>query len=189
MRWDSLFGDLEAQAESIELAERMGEVEERARIESAQLRLFDRLWPALGSPVRLHLVSGTQVSGRLTRMGAHWLLVDEAGGRQALVPLGAVGAVAGLGRLAAPPNTLGAVESRLGLTHALRGIARDRSAVRLELLDGRTMDGTIDRVGADFVELAEHAVGVARRPGEVREVLLVAVSALAVIRRDGGPPY
>jgi hypothetical protein len=189
VRWDNLFGDLEAQAYALEAAERMTEVEERARIETAQLRLLDRLRVAIGLTVRLRLVTGALVDGELARVGAQWLLMNELAGRQALVPLGAVGSVSGLGRLAAAPNSHGAVESRLGLTHVLRGIARDRSPVRVELIGGAAIDGTIDRVGADFLELATHAAGVDRRHGEVREVLLVAVAGLAVIRRDNVSPY
>jgi hypothetical protein len=189
MRWDNLFGDLEAQADALELAQRMGEVEERARIETAQLRLLDRLRAAVGFALRLRLVTGALVDGELTRVGGQWLLVNELAGRQALVPLSAVASVSGLGRLAAAPNSQGAVESRLGLTHVLRGIARDRSPVRAELVGGATIDGTIDRVGADFVELAAHAAGVARRHGDVRQVLLVAVAALAVIRRENAAAY
>jgi hypothetical protein len=189
MRWDNLFGDLEAQAESLEAAQRMREVEERARIETAQLHLLDRLRAAVGLSVRLRLVTGAVVDGELTRVGGQWVLISELAGRQALVPLSGVASVSGLGRLAAAPNSQGVIESRLGLTHVLRAIARDRSAVRVELIGGAVIDGTIDRVGADFVELATHAAGVERRHGDVREVLLVAVSALSAIRRDNASPY
>ena len=36
-----------------------------------------------------------------------------------------------------------------------------------------TVDATIDRVGADFVEVATHAAGEVRRRDEVREVELI----------------
>jgi len=67
----------------------------------------------------------------------------------------------------------------------LRGIARDRSAVRLLLRDGSALAGTVDRVGADFVELAAHPAGELRRRVEVRDVLVVPTAALAVVRREG----
>ena len=77
----------------------------------------------------------------------------------------------------------GAVEARLGLAHAVRGIARDRSGVRLLLRDGRSLGGTLDRAGADFVEFASHPAGEARRPAAVREVVVVAYSAIAAVCR------
>jgi hypothetical protein len=81
------------------------------------------------------------------------------------------------------PESESVVESRLGLRHVLRGIARDRSAVRISLIDGTAIDGTIDRLGADFVEVAQHAAGELRRRDQVRDVVLVPLSALAVVRR------
>ena len=72
--------------------------------------------------------------------------------------------VRGSARYSAVPGSDGVVESRLGLRPALRGIARDRSTVRLHLVDGSpSLDATIDRVGADFVDVAALAAGEARR--------------------------
>jgi hypothetical protein len=64
----------------------------------------------------------------------------------------------------------------------VRGLARDRSAVQLVLVDGAVVTGTIDRVGADFCEIAEHALDQARRGSAVQGVTAVALSALAVVR-------
>jgi hypothetical protein len=186
VRWDLLFADLEAQASAIEAAERSGEVDERARIELGRLRLVERLGPAVGLEVRVRCPAAVTVAGALRRTGAQWLLIDEAGGRQALVVLAAVMSVTGAGRRSAAAGSMDQVESRLGLRHALRGIARDRSTVRLDLIDGTSLDGTIDRVGADYLELALHGPGEARRRSEVRELAVVALTALAVIRRQGG---
>jgi len=52
------------------------------------------------------------------------------------------------------------------------------------VIDGTAIDGTIDRLGADFVEVAQHAAGELRRRDQVREVALVPLSALAVVRRS-----
>jgi hypothetical protein len=186
VRWELLFADLEAQATAIETAERSGEVDERARIELGRLRLVERLRPAVGLEVRVSCPAAVTVAGALRRTGAQWLLIDERGGRQALVVLTAVMSVTGTGRRSAASGSMDRIESRLGLTHALRGIAHDRSTVRIDLIDGSSLDGTIDRVGADYLELALHGPGEARRRSEVRELAVVALTALAVVRRQGG---
>jgi hypothetical protein len=74
------------------------------------------------------------------------------------------------------------------LRAALRGIARDRSTVRIHLTSGNTqfdaVDATIDRVGADFLEVAAHSAGAARRRAEVRETELVPFTAVVAVRRS-----
>jgi hypothetical protein len=74
----------------------------------------------------------------------------------------------------------------LSLRSALRGIARDRSPVRLQLLDGEVVDATVDRVGKDFLDVARHAPGELRRRAEVRDVVLVPLMSLAAVRRRAG---
>ncbi len=44
------------------------------------------------------------------------------------------------------------------------------------------LTGTIDRVGADFLELAVHAAWEPRRAGSVRSVALVPLSAIVLVR-------
>ena len=181
-RWDALFADLEAQAAEQARSDRDAEVDELWRAESARHTLTDRLRAALGSTVTLRGDGSLAVTGRLQHAGPDWLLVSEGAGREALVATAAVHTVAGVGRWTAAPA--GSLESRLGLRHVLRGVARDRSAVRLQLRDGSQLDGTLDRVGADFVELAAHPAGEPRRRGSVRERLIVATGSIAAVRRD-----
>lgn len=183
MRWDGLFADLEAQAATLDNAQRAGEVDERARTEIGRIALLDRLRPAVGQSVRLRCRGGLDVVGVAVRVGAGWLLIDEGSNREALVATAELVSVSGLGRLSAVPDSQGVVESRLGLRHVLRGIARDRSAVSVHLVDATVADGTIDRIGADFVEIAAHAAGETRRRGEVRDVLVVPFSAVVAVRR------
>lgn len=185
MRWDGLFADLEAQAEAVLSAERAAEVEDRVRYEIGRLTLSDRLRPAVGGEVQLNCQGGASVvRGTIRRLGSEWCLIDEGGGHEAVVALAAVSVIAGLGRTSAPPASMGLVESRLGLRHILRSLARDRSMLRIQLRDASTVDGTLDRVAADFVEVASHPPGESRRRAEVRAVLLVVIESLAVIRRD-----
>jgi hypothetical protein len=90
--------------------------------------------------------------------------------------------VRGLPPYARVPVSVGVVESRLDLASVLRALARDRAVVRLVLTDGSAVTGTIDRVGSDFLDLAEHATDDARRADAVTAVRAVAFSALAVVR-------
>jgi hypothetical protein len=182
VRWDELFADLEAQAEALRAAERDTEVAELTRLETSRLSLASRLGPAAGTAVRVRCLGGTMLSGRLSGSGPGWLLLDEGAGREALLAAAAVTSVAGLGRLAASPSS--AVEASLGLGSVLRAVARDRSVLRVGLTDSTVLDGTLDRVAADYVELAVHAAGEPRRRAEVREVLVLPLAALAVLRRD-----
>lgn len=183
MRWDALFADLEAQAAEFEHAERAAEVEERTRGELATLGLVERLRAAVGAPVRLRLAGGGQVNATVARVGPDWLLAED-GTHEVVVPLAAVQGVRGLNRYSAVPGGAGAVASRLGLRSALRGIARDRSPVRVELRDGSAIEATIDRVGADFVEVASHAAGEPRRRADVRDVEVIPFAAIAAVQRS-----
>jgi hypothetical protein len=183
MRWDAMFADLEAQADALDVAERAGEVDERVRAELGTLTLLDRLHPAIGSPVRLRTAGGV-VAGTVSRVGPDWVLLDQDNGREALVRLGAVTAIGGLGRLTAAPDSLDPVTARLGLWFVLRRIARDRSPLTVRLTDGSTLHATVDRVGADFVEAAMHAPGEPRRARAVREELLIPMAALVAVYRE-----
>jgi hypothetical protein len=42
------------------------------------------------------------------------------------------------------------------LSLALRELARRREPVRIELVGGGRVDGTIEAVGSDYLEIAEH---------------------------------
>jgi hypothetical protein len=129
------------------------------------------------------LAGGASVRGRVDRVGPDWLLLLEDAGQDAVVALAAVQAVSGLSRYAAAEET-SAVASRLTLRSALRGIARDRAVVRIRLTGGEALlDGTVDHVGADFVDLAEHPVGEPRRFREVRSTVLVPLAGIAAVHR------
>jgi hypothetical protein len=181
MRWQGLFDDLEAQFEAAQAAELAGEVAERTRRESALLRLVDRLRAAEGAALAVTLPGSGVLRGRLLDAGTDWLLIEEQGAREVLVPLAAVLGITGAGpRVAAPDD--GPVARRLDLRWALRGLARSRTGVALGLVDGSLVTGTLDRVAADHLDLAEHGLGEARRAGAVRQVRLVPLTALALVR-------
>jgi hypothetical protein len=182
MRWQQLFADLQAQFEAEEDAHERAESASRTRAEVGAVDLADRLRGALGLPLALACGGAGTVSGVLVEVGPDWLLVEDDGGRACLVALSAVRSVAGLGRRTAAAEPAGAVRGRLDLRRALRGLARDRSAVQVLLDDGSVLGGTLDRVGADYVELAEHPADLPRRAETVRGVRAVVIGRIAVVR-------
>ncbi len=182
MRWQQLFADLQAQFEAEEVTAEQAESASRARAEVGAVRLAERLGGALGCPVTLGCRGAGQIAGVLVEVGADWLLVDADHGRQDLVSMAAVRTVAGLGRRTALPELAGGVRDKLDLRRALRGLARDRATVQVVLDDGIVLNGTLDRVGSDYVELAEHPADQPRRAGAVQGVRAIVIEAIAVVR-------
>lgn len=172
VRWETLFADLEHQLQAAQDEQLWAEVPDLTRAERAGLRLEDRLRALRGTRVRAGLHDGFAVDGRLAEVGGGWLLVvDEP--HEHLVPLAAVVTVLGATLPTAPPP--GTLE-RLGLSHALRALARDRRRVRVETAAG-TLMGRIDAVGADHLELG--SVDEAWRPTGDRR--LVAFAGLRLV--------
>ncbi|WP_350278395.1 hypothetical protein [Kribbella sp. HUAS MG21] len=182
MRWDALFADLESQFDALQDSDLYGEVADRIRAEVGKITVLDRLRGAVNTVVRVELNEAEPVRGLLTRVGKDCLLLETERYEEWLIPATALVAVHRLGPWAEP--AVGAVEGKLGLAHLLRGIARDRSPVTLFCSGGGgPVSGTIDRVGADFVELAEHPLDAPRRRTEVYNVRLVPTQSLRALRR------
>ncbi len=183
MRWDALFSDMEAQfAEEGKLAVE-AEISERARIDAASIGLADRLRGGMGTQIAVHLDCGRTFEGALSHAGADALVLDEAR-HQVLIPYGAVARYSGLGRTSVSEPSQ--VRRRIGLAHALRGLARDRAGVTVVLRHVQSRDtgltGVIDRVGADFLDLALVSPGEARRPSHVRQIATVPFGSLGAVR-------
>ncbi len=189
MRWERLFDDLEAQLGADDVRELSAEVADRTRRERAQLGLFERLTAVLDGPVLELRVAGVGlVRGVVTGCGPEWVLVDQRGDqplsvvrdgapdRPVLVAVAAVRAVSGLS--GAAPS--GAVARGFGLGAALRAVSRDRAVVDV---DGTLVTGTLDAVGQDLVEVAEHPGDLPRRSENVVRVVAVPFTALAAVRR------
>jgi hypothetical protein len=185
MRWDRLFDDLEGQVEGDQVRARAAEVADRVRRERAQVDLHTRLLAHVGAgelALRLPGRPPRVLTGVVVDVGPDWALVEPARNRQVLVALHAVRGLEGLGRGARTPSV---VARRIGLGSALRAVSRDRAAVELTDLDGELHTGTIDAVGADHVELAEHAADAPRRRANVVRQVVVPFGALGSVRRLG----
>lgn len=156
MRWERLFEDLEAQLAESEVDELRAEVADRTRLEASRVRLADRLRAARGCPLVARVLGAGPVRGEVGAVGADWVLVTEEAGVEAVVPLAALTHVTGLGSRADASRSGNRVDRRLRLGYVLRAISRDRSDVVVTLVDGGMLRGTIDRVGADHADVAEH---------------------------------
>ena len=180
MRWARLFDDLGGQLEAAEQAERAAEAAELRRLELSRVSRAQRLAGATGANVTLSVEGVGQVPGVLTQVGASWTLMQGPTGLETLVVLSAVVSVTDLPSATGPPAD--ELDQGLGLGFVLRRLARDRLTVTLLARTGETCTGTIDRVGADFLDVAEHPADRPRRSGEVLRVRTVAFGSLAVVR-------
>ena len=150
MRWEALFADMEAQLAAAEAADVTAQVVELTRAERSTVTLAGRLRAARERPVAVRVRGGELVTGTVVDVAEQWVLVAE-GPRRALVPLAAVGGVSGLPVATQPDD--GVVARRLGLGHALRALARDRTPVHV-VTDAAEIPGRVDRVGADHIDVA-----------------------------------
>lgn len=176
MRWDRLFDDLEAQLAARARLELDAEVAERTRTERSKITLGERVVGATGSALVVRLRGGTVVRGVLEDSGDGWLLLVEPTGRQSLVATAAVLGISGLGR---PRDDTRA--RRFGIASALRGISRDRRAVVVVDVDGGSVHGTIDAVGADAFDIAEHPLDSPRRAEHLLGERVIPFAAVAVV--------
>ena len=182
MRWDALFNDMESQlAESEQLALE-SEISERTRAEFVEMDLVGRLRGALGYQVTVFLACGESFRGTLSYAGAEALVLEE-NQHQVLIPHAAAVRYAGLGRLSLDEGS--SVRRSLGLAHSLRALARDRSELSIILTTSSgavRVEGVIDRVGKDYVDVAAVVPGEPRRASHVTQVSTVPFAALAAVR-------
>jgi len=202
MRWDDLFDDLESQLEHGLSAEEVDLQAEEERLRLGRLRLRDRLVSLhaaasaeAGYTVRLALVSGELIVVRPAAFGRDWMsgeLLGDPSGRvarhpQFILPLAEIGSLRltreqvrmSLARRPVPATP--SLAERLGLPFVLRDLCRRRTAVEVMLHSGRAT-GTIDRVGHDHFDLAEHEPGSPRRESLVTGMQVVPFSQLVMVR-------
>jgi hypothetical protein len=188
VRWDELFADIESQLEQELDAERLDLAAEEERLRLGRLTLRDRLEAMAHAhdTVALMLADGESVEARIDSTGRDWIAGESrvGGGVRALVvPTSAVIAVLPTGDqlergLRAPGSApVSDLAARLGLAFVLRDLCRRRIVVDLRTVVG-THHGTIDRVGRDHLDLAEHELGEPRRQRVVRRVRVVPFAAI-----------
>ncbi len=193
MRWDDLFAELESQLEQELGAEELDLLAEEERLRLGRLSLRDRLLAMTGAghgePVRLVLHDGSQPTVAVTAVGRDWIageLAVSGPRRSCVIPLAAVSAALPddrqleRSREVRPPEPAGSLSARLGLTFVLRDLCRRRSGVDLHTSTGH-LHGTIDRVGRDHLDLAEHDLDLPRRAAAVERVRILPLSELVLV--------
>lgn len=204
MRWDLLFDDLEARIDQEQRDEERALALEEERLRLGRLTLRDRLVALARGPVdeaagtvRLELRGGEVVDLRPLSFGRDWMNAAIVGGgaeavrahrapeRQCIVPLAAIVAVLPT-RAQLEPSVAPSAESstrlaeRIGMPFVLRDLCRRRTPVRLTTDDGR-VDGTLDRVARDHLDIAVHEAGTARRESEVRGYRIIPLDRLILV--------
>lgn len=199
VRWDRFFNDLEDQLASEWEAERAALDTEAERLRLSRVQLAERLAQLAvrdsGAPpvATFDLADGVTLRATVTGVGADWVALapSEGGGGAVVAPFAAIVAVgmphADLLRTARPAPARSALADRLTFGFVLRDLVRRRAGVAVHLVSGRVLTGTIDRAGADHLDLALHEPGAPRRADAVSGYRLVPFAAVAWIRADEAP--
>lgn len=194
MRWDHLFDDLAGQLEHELQSEQADLRQEEERLRLGRLPLRERLVALRGAAeassarVRCRVRSGDTVHLRLVTVGRDWMAgdLDGATGRdQAIIPFSAVDAL-----LLTPQQALLSLEpvverselgARLSIAFLLRDLCRRRATVRVRTMTGE-VSGTIDRVGRDHFDLAEHDRDEVRRASAVQQIRIIPTDHVLLVR-------
>lgn len=198
VHWDRLFEELEGQLAAEWESERaaLDAESERLRISRLELRSRLRMLCAAGATATVDLAGRERLLGVLRSLGADWIAADAVRDDDervrrttVVIPLHAVhGIRVDHGHLLsslepAQDDAMPPLRERMTLGFLLRDLARRRVPVRIRIADGDDLHGTIDRAGADHLDLAEHDSGQPRVRSAVRGfcvVPFVAISALTV---------
>lgn len=174
--FDELEGEFEAGLRREAEQESMAAV----RAELGATVLWEQLARRIGSEAAVH--SGTRAfRGTVVASYPEFLVLRAADGAEHLIRYGFAVSVA----LPAEPPTLrptpAASRGRYQFALALRELARRREPVRVLLADATDCDGTIEAAGRDYLELAEHHLGEARRRGAVRARRFIGFAAVVAV--------
>ncbi|MGO4384562.1 hypothetical protein [Specibacter sp. RAF43] len=175
MRWEALFGDLEAQLHAATQQDLEREVNELARMELAQSTFADALRGARDRDITAVVANGVVHHGRVRRVESQWALL-RTGNRSVVLPLAKILRVQGTG----PERVPRPGHSVYTFAAALRILARNRAAVVLDLDSPQPsrVRGVLDQVGADCVVVAQLADGVGRGRDNLQGSVLVPFTAI-----------
>ena len=175
-----VFDELEAEFEAGLRREAEQESVAAVRAELGATVLWEQLARRIGSETAV--LAGTRAfRGAVVASYPEFLVVRAADGAEHLIRYGAAISTA----LPAEPPPLrptpAASSRRYQFGLALRELARRREPIRVLLADGASCDGTIEAVGSDYLEIAEHDLGEARRRGAVRARRFIGFAAVVAV--------
>jgi hypothetical protein len=175
-----LLDDLEVAFEAGLRREAEQEAVAAVRAEIGATVLWEQLARRVGSEM-VALAGARSFRGTAVASHPEFLVLRVADGPEHLVRYGPAVSVA----LPPEPSDLrpapAAGARRYQFALALRELARRREPVRIELVDGTGLDGTIEAVGSDYLEVARHDPGEVRRRAAVRERRFVAFAAVVAV--------
>jgi hypothetical protein len=195
VRWDRFFEDLQDQFDAEWEAERAVLDTEAERLRLSRVALRERLselgrtTDADAPALAWDLLGDVSISARVSVVGADWVGVETSADRSGVIPLGSIGAI-GLGHAdllrSARPRVVerATLTERMTLGFVLRDLVRRRTPVTVTTISGRGLTGTIDRAGADHLDLALHDPGSPRRADAVHGHRLVPFAAVSWVRVD-----
>jgi hypothetical protein len=145
VRWDRLFGELEAQAADIEQDERDELVDELRDGEWAETS-----WRQLaGGRVTLEVLGAGRVEGDVTLVNERLLQLTGDRGDHVIATSAVLVVVAAEHRV----DEAGRVEAALGWGHVFRALRDAGEEVSVRLVDGSLREGIPEVVGRDFVRM------------------------------------
>jgi hypothetical protein len=175
-----VFDELEAEFEAGLRLEAEQESMAAVRAELGATVLWEQLARRVGSQTTV-LAGSRAFRGAVVASYPEFLVVRTADGAEHLIRYGPAVSIA----LPTEPPPLrptpAAASHRYQLALALRELARRREPVRALLADGTSCDGTIEAVGSDYLEIAEHHLGEARRRGAVRARRFIGFAAVVAV--------
>jgi hypothetical protein len=175
-----VFDELEAEFDAGLRREAEQEAVAAVRAELGSTVLWEQLARRVGSDAVV-LAGARTFRGATVASYPEFLVVRADDGAEHLIRYGPAVSVA----LPAEPPTLRPTPNpatrRYQFALALRELARRREPVRVELADGTSCDGTIEAVGSDYLEVAEHDLGEARRRPAVRARRFVGFAAVVAV--------
>ena len=175
-----VFDELEAEFDAGLRREAEQEAVAAVRAELGSTVLWEQLARRIGSDAVV-LAGARTFRGATVASYPEFLVLRADDGAEHLIRYGPAVSVA----LPAEPPTLRPTPNpaarRYQFALALRELARRREPVRVELADGTSCDGTIEAVGSDYLELAEHDLGEARRRLAVRARRFIGFAAVVAV--------
>lgn len=153
MNLDSLFRDYEARLAAVQQANLELDAREMQKAEFSKIQMSDRLAAQQGQILTVFVDGGQKWEGVLESVGLGWVQLKCAH-ESVLIPQKSIFWWEG-GNLHSQVDAH-TVSRKLSFAFALRSLVKYRLVVRLLLDEGQEIDGVIERVGADFLDIKVH---------------------------------